>query len=110
MYRFNASSFHPVPTFHVPRAKPETAYEPPIPPGSYWLDFGQVITLQARATASLEVFRGRLWVTRCISEQAPCDDIVLHVGDVLMVPAGESILVEPWDRHGAACHWDKHCD
>jgi hypothetical protein len=104
MYVFNASSFHPAPT--VSRTKPAVVYTPPAPSGSYRLDAGQVTTLKARATSSLEIHAGRLWVTRYLSEQAPGDDIVLGAGDVLMVPAGEWILVEPWDQHGAAYHWD----
>jgi len=106
VYRFSAASFHPAPAFQVRRSKVPLALAPPAPLGVCRLGAGEARRLWAHNASSLQVFRGVLWVTRNVSEQTPSDDIFLGAGDALIVAKGESILIEPWDRHGASYHWD----
>ena len=50
--------------------------------------------------------QGRVWVTRDATDQWGSEDLVLAPGETLRVDAGERIVMEPWDSHGATYSWD----
>jgi hypothetical protein len=45
-------------------------------------------------------------VTRDATAHAGSEDLVLAPGESLAVAAGERIVMEPWDSHGATYSWD----
>ncbi len=74
--------------------------------GSLQIAAGEAMALKARSASVLRVRQGRLWVTRDLSAGHGSDDLVLGVGDALTVPAGQRVVMEPWDRGGAVYTWD----
>lgn len=83
---------------------------PAVPPavrrGAWQLPAGEALTLRARAAHVLSVRQGRLWVTLDPTAQWGSEDLVLGPGEKLSVPAGQRLVMEPWDQWGATWSWD----
>lgn len=85
-----------------------------IPPavrrGAWQIAAGQAMTLKARSESVLKVRQGRLWVTRDATASWGSEDLVLAPGESLVVAAGQKLVMEPWDSHGATYSWDAATD
>ena len=83
---------------------------PAVPPavrrGAWQLQAGQAATLQAREAHVLSVRQGRLWVTLDATASWGSEDLVIGPGERLQVPAGQRLVMEPWDSFGATWSWD----
>lgn len=82
------------------------ALPPAVRRGARQLAAGQAISLKAAAASLLRVRQGRVWVTRDATARWGSEDLVLAPGESLEVAAGQRIVMEPWDRHGATYTWD----
>ena len=83
-----------------------SAVPPAVRRGAWQLAAGQAITLKAASASILRVRQGRVWVTRDATAQWGSEDVVLAPGESFSVPAGQRIVMEPWDGHGATYTWD----
>ena len=80
---------------------------PPAVRRSAWqLAAGQAISLKAASASLLRVRQGRVWVPRDATAHWGSEDVVLAPGESLSVSAGQRIVMEPWDSHGATYSWD----
>lgn len=68
---------------------------------------GQAITLRAREAHVLRVRQGRLWVTLDATARWGSEDQVIGPGEELRVPAGQRLVMEPWDGCGATWSWER---
>lgn len=71
--------------------------------GSWRLHPGHAMSLSPKKTAVLRIFCGQVWVTQGQPAGATPDsagDRFLGPGDVLAVPAGASLVMEPIAAHG----------
>lgn len=88
-----------------------TAQGAKVPPavrrGAWQLEAGQAITLKAAHASVLRVRQGRVWVTRDATAHWGSEDVVLAPGESLTVAAGQRLVMEPWDGHGATYTWDE---
>ena len=82
------------------------AVPPAVRRGAWQLGAGEATSLKASGASILSVRQGRVWVTRDATAQWGSEDLVLAAGETLRVEAGERIVMEPWDRHGATYSWD----
>ena len=84
---------------------------PAIPPavrrGAWQLAAGQATTLHAKESHVLHVRQGRLWITMDATAQWGSEDLVLGPGEKLAVPAGQRLVMAPWDSWGATWSWDR---
>ena len=81
------------------------------PIGTWRLHPGHAVCLRSRRIAVLRIFCGRVWVTVDGSHAGPTDpqgDRFLGPGDVLAVPVGARMVMEPWPQRGdqAPVHFD----
>lgn len=79
--------------------------------GSWRLHPGHAMSLRPKKTAVLRIFCGKVWVTLGETDTGvPCasGDRFLAPGDVLVVPAGVRLVMEPLDTSGdpAPVHFD----
>lgn len=97
------------PSTSLPSIAPaRTANVPPaVRRGAWQLEAGHAMSLKASSASILRVRQGRVWVTRDATAQAGSEDLVLAPGESLAVAAGERIVMEPWDSHGATYSWDE---
>jgi Protein of unknown function (DUF2917) len=91
------SSFAPTGAAHVP---------PAVRRGAWQLEAGHAMSLKASAPSVLRIRQGRVWITRDATAHWGSEDLVLAPGESLTVAAGERIVMEPWDGHGATYSWD----
>lgn len=73
------------------------------PVGTWRLHPGQAMSLSPKKTVVLRVFCGRVWVTQGQPAGATPDsagDRFLGPGDVLAVPAGARLVMEPFSERG----------
>ncbi len=89
----------------VPAARP-AAVPPAVRRGAWQLAAGQATSLKAASASVLRIRQGRVWVTRDATAHWGSEDLVLAPGETLAVRAGERIVMEPWDGHGATYSWD----
>ena len=82
------------------------AVPPAVRRGAWQLDAGHAMSLKASGASVLRIRQGRVWVTRDATAHAGSEDLVLAPGESLAVAAGERIVMEPWDSHGATYSWD----
>jgi len=82
------------------------AVPPAVRRGAWQLAAGQATSLKARSPSILRVRQGRVWVTRDATDVWGSEDLVLAPGETLTLAAGERIVMEPWDGHGATYSWD----
>lgn len=82
------------------------ALPPAVRRGAWQLAAGQAISLKAASASMLRVRQGRVWITRDATARWGSEDVVLAPGESLAVAAGQRIVMEPWDRHGATYTWD----
>lgn len=80
---------------------------PAVRRGAWQLRAGQATTLHAREAHVLSVRQGRLWVTLDATATWGSEDLVLAPGERLRVPAGQRLVMEPWDDWGATWNWDR---
>lgn len=80
---------------------------PAVRRGAWQLEAGHAMSLKASSASILRVRQGRVWVTRDATAHAGSEDLVLAPGESLAVAAGERIVMEPWDSHGATYSWDE---
>ncbi|WP_225780843.1 DUF2917 domain-containing protein [Xenophilus sp. Marseille-Q4582] len=80
---------------------------PAVRRGAWQLAPGQATTLRAREAHVLSVRQGRLWVTLDATATWGSEDLVLGPGERLQVPAGQRLVMEPWDGYGATWSWDR---
>jgi hypothetical protein len=90
----------------LPQAARPCAVPPAVRRGAWRLEAGQAMSLKAASASMLQVRQGRIWVTRDATAHQGSEDLVLAPGESLTVRAGERIVMEPWDGHGATYHWD----
>ena len=87
------------------QAAPATAL-----PGTWKLARGRAITLQPATNGILRIAHGRVWATvEGPHGRTPDDsgDHVLEVGRSMWVRAGQRVVIEAWNRRGAAYFsWD----
>jgi len=83
-----------------------TAIPPAVRHGAWQLAAGQATSLKAARASVLRVRQGRLWITCDAGARSSSEDLVLGPGESLAVPAGQRIVMEPWDGHGATYTWD----
>lgn len=83
------------------------AIPPAVRRGAWQLQAGQATTLQARDAHVLSVRQGRLWVTLDATASWGSEDLVIGPGERLQVPAGQRLVMEPWDQWGATFSWDR---
>lgn len=94
-------------TFPSPAQAARPAAVPPaVRRGAWQLAAGQATSLKASSPSILRIRQGRVWVTRDATEVWGSEDLVLAPGETLAVAAGERIVMEPWDGHGATYSWD----
>ena len=74
--------------------------------GAWQLSAGQATSLKAARASVLRIRQGRVWVTRDADARRASEDLVLAPGESLAVMAGDRIVMEPWDGHGATYTWD----
>lgn len=82
------------------------AVPPAVRRGAWQLGAGEATSLRASGASILRIRQGRVWVTRDATAQWGSEDLVLAPGETLRVEAGERIVMEPWDGHGATYSWD----
>ncbi|MBT2322197.1 DUF2917 domain-containing protein [Variovorax paradoxus] len=82
------------------------AVPPAVRRGAWQLAAGQATSLKAGSASILRIRQGRVWVTRDATDVWGSEDLVLAPGETLAVAAGERIVMEPWDGHGATYSWD----
>ncbi len=82
------------------------AVPPAVRRDAWQLAAGQAVSLRASSASVLRVRRGRVWVTRDATARWGSEDVVLAPGESLEVAAGQRIVMEPWDSHGASYCWD----
>jgi len=73
--------------------------------GAWRLHPGCAMSLRPRDTAVLRIRRGRVWVTLGepgVLSPEGAGDRFLQDGDVLVVPAGSRLVMEPLAPHGAS--------
>jgi hypothetical protein len=87
----------------APRA---VAVPPAVRRGAWQLRAGQALSLKAGSASVLRIRQGRVWVTRDATDQWGSEDLVLAPGESLVVHAGQRVVMEPWDSHGATYTWD----
>ena len=79
-------------------------------PGTWKLARGRAVTLRPRTDGILRVAHGRVWATVDGPHgRTPDDggDHVLQVGRSMYVRAGQRVVIEAWNRHGASYFaWD----
>lgn len=90
----------------LPQAARAAAIPPAVRRGAWRLEAGQAMSLRAANTSMLHIRQGRVWVTRDATAHRGSEDLVLAPGESLQVQAGERIVMEPWDGHGATYNWD----
>lgn len=83
------------------------AVPPAVRRGAWQLPAGQATTLQAVEAHVLSVRQGRLWVTLDATATWGSEDLVIGPGERLQVPAGQRLVMEPWDSWGATWSWDR---
>jgi len=83
-----------------------TAVPPAVRRGAWRLDSGLAITLRATSASVLKVRQGRIWVTLDATRRWGSEDLVVGPGESLQVPAGQRLVMEPWDGCGATYSWD----
>ncbi|OUL99853.1 DUF2917 domain-containing protein [Variovorax sp. JS1663] len=86
--------------------RPAAAVPPAVRRGAWQLGYGEATSLRASGASMLRIRQGRVWVTRDATDQWGSEDLVLAPGETLRVEAGERIVMEPWDTHGATYSWD----
>ncbi len=89
----------------VALARP-AAVPPAVRRGAWQLDAGHAMSLRAASASGLPIRQGRGWVPRDSTARSASEDLVLAPGESLAVAAGERIVMEPWDSHGATYSWD----
>ncbi|RZL65373.1 MAG: DUF2917 domain-containing protein [Variovorax sp.] len=94
-----------LPSLALPSLR-DTAIPPAVRRGAWQIDAGQAMTLKAATNSLLRIRQGRVWVTRDATAQWGSEDLVLAPGESLAVAAGQRIVMEPWDGHGATYSWD----
>lgn len=94
-----------LPSLALP-SRSDTAIPPAVRRGAWQLDAGQATTLKATADSLLRIRQGRVWVTRDATAHRGSEDLVLAPGESLAVAAGQRLVMEPWDGHGATYSWD----
>ena len=82
------------------------AVPPAVRRGAWQLRAGQALSLKAGSASVLRIRQGRVWVTRDATDQWGSEDLVLAPGESLVVQAGQRVVMEPWDSHGATYTWD----
>ena len=82
------------------------AVPPAVRRGAWQLEAGHAMSLKAASASVLRIRQGRVWVTRDATPRSGSEDLVLAPGESLAVAAGERIVMEPWDGHGATYSWD----
>lgn len=82
------------------------AVPPAVRRGAWQIAAGEAMSLKASAESVLRIRQGRVWVTRDATALWGSEDLVLAPGESLRVAAGERIVMEPWDGHGATYSWD----
>ncbi len=85
---------------------PTAAVPPAVRRGAWQLEAGHAMSLKAGSASVLRIRQGRVWVTRDATGHRGSEDLVLAPGESLAVAAGERIVMEPWDSHGATYSWD----
>lgn len=85
---------------------PGTQVPPAVRRGAWQIAHGQALSLRAGSASVLRVRQGRIWVTRDATTHWGSEDIVLAPGESLSVPAGQRLVMEAWDGHGATYTWD----
>ena len=73
--------------------------------GAWKLAGGRAMTLQPREPGVLRVARGSLWATSQGPHPGPLNDQgdrFLQAGEQLPLRRGQRVVIEPWDRMGAA--------
>lgn len=83
-----------------------TAIPPAVRRGAWQLEAGQAMTLKAATDSLLRIRQGRIWVTRDATAHRGSEDLVLAPGEALAVAAGQRLVMEAWDDHGATYSWD----
>ncbi|MDA7417758.1 DUF2917 domain-containing protein [Xenophilus arseniciresistens] len=108
MTALNACSTVSASSLALPGRVPAVPAVPPaVRSGAWQLQAGQATTLQARHAHVLHVRQGRLWVTMDATATWGSEDLVLGPGERLTVPAGQRLVMEPWDGFGATWSWDR---
>jgi mannose-6-phosphate isomerase-like protein (cupin superfamily) len=74
--------------------------------GAWQIAAGEATRLQAVRPSVLRVRQGRLWITLDATARQPSEDLVVGPGESLAVPAGQQLVMEPWDRFGSTYTWD----
>jgi hypothetical protein len=87
-------------------AQRSVAVPPAVRRGAWQLRAGQALSLKAGSASVLRIRQGRVWVTRDATDQWGSEDLVLAPGESLVVQAGQRVVMEPWDSHGATYTWD----
>ncbi|WP_076999395.1 DUF2917 domain-containing protein [Variovorax sp. KK3] len=87
-------------------AKRPATVPPAVRRGAWQLGYGEATSIKASSASILRVRQGRVWVTRDATAQWGSEDLVLAPGETLRIEAGERIVMEPWDTHGATYSWD----
>jgi len=90
----------------LPQSGRAVEVPPAVRRGAWRLDAGVAMSLRASSASVLRIRQGRVWVTRDATARSGSEDLVLAPGDALSVAAGERIVMEPWDGHGATYSWD----
>ncbi|CAN7621836.1 DUF2917 domain-containing protein [Variovorax sp. LjRoot290] len=93
-------------TFPSPALARPAAVPPAVRRGAWQLSAGAATSLRASSASILRIRQGRVWVTRDATDVWGSEDLVLAPGETLAVAAGERIVMEPWDSHGATYSWD----
>ena len=79
-------------------------------PGTWKLARGRAVTLRPSSDGILRVAHGQVWATTDGPHgRAPDDsgDHVLHAGRSMFVRAGQRVVIEAWNAHGASYFaWD----
>jgi hypothetical protein len=96
----------PVSSLALPGPSRTAAVPPAVRRGAWQLAAGQALTLTATGPSVLRVRQGRLWITLTATTRHGSDDLVLGPGESLAVPAGQRLVMEPWDGYGATYGWD----
>jgi hypothetical protein len=79
--------------------------EAPRLPGAWKLPAGRAVTLQPREGGRLKVAHGQLWATYDGPHPGVLDeagDLVIGVGEELLLRAGQRVVIEPWNGDAPA--------